>query len=216
MNSLVPCGNRFERPMLWRISTASFDAGRKPKRRSPARSPRSLCCLGLSPLARFNYGRRSFSTDLGTHPGDAREVRNRASFSLPVSNPGFQGECLRRREGRAAVRRGLERAFPGCEVMGERSRRGSLACLLFIHPRAPNLISLRSVLPQLSVGGWEPGVLEPGVSPARSPNASRLRSPPDAMTTDVSARLARPPSAASTGTLITRFAIRTFRWKPSR
>ena len=27
-----------------------------PKRRSPARSPRSLCCLGLSPLARFNYG----------------------------------------------------------------------------------------------------------------------------------------------------------------
>ena len=26
-------------------------------------------------------------------------------------------------------------------------------CLLFIHPRAPNLISLRSVLPQLSVGG---------------------------------------------------------------
>ena len=32
-----------------------FDAGRKPKRRSPARSPRSLCCLGLSPLARFNY-----------------------------------------------------------------------------------------------------------------------------------------------------------------
>ena len=55
-NSLVPCGNRFERPMLWRVSTASFDAGRKPKRRSPARSPRSLCCLGLSPLARFNYG----------------------------------------------------------------------------------------------------------------------------------------------------------------
>ena len=28
----------------------------KTKRRSPARSPRSLCCLGLSPLARFNYG----------------------------------------------------------------------------------------------------------------------------------------------------------------
>ena len=27
---------------VWRISTASFDAGRKPKRRSPARSPRSL------------------------------------------------------------------------------------------------------------------------------------------------------------------------------
>ena len=54
-NSLVPCGNRFERPMLWRISIASFDAGRKSKRRSPARSPRSLCCLGLSLLARFNY-----------------------------------------------------------------------------------------------------------------------------------------------------------------
>ena len=28
--------------MLWRISTASFDAGRKPKRRSPARSPVAL------------------------------------------------------------------------------------------------------------------------------------------------------------------------------
>ena len=35
-----------------RVSTPE----RKPKRRSPARSLRSLCCLGLSPLARFNYG----------------------------------------------------------------------------------------------------------------------------------------------------------------
>ena len=52
---LVLSGNRFARPMLWRISTASFDAGRKPKRRSPVRSPRSPCCSGSSLLVKSDY-----------------------------------------------------------------------------------------------------------------------------------------------------------------
>ena len=69
VRSLEEAGNQlltfyeFPRAMWKSIRTTTalenlnreFRRRTKPKRRSPARSPRSLCCLGLSPLARFNY-----------------------------------------------------------------------------------------------------------------------------------------------------------------
>ena len=69
VRSLEEAGNQlltfyeFPRAMWKSIRTTNalenlnreFRRRTKTKRRSPARSPRSLCCLGLSPLARFNY-----------------------------------------------------------------------------------------------------------------------------------------------------------------
>ena len=163
MNSLVPCGNRFKRPMLWRISTASFDAGRKPKRRSPARSPRSLCCLGLSPVPSIYSSARteldespvcrhyagmisSFVRALVSAFKARRELRVRGYVAWLRS-----GQCVRitnskqRKHLSPSARCDPVNGLAGCYVstIGTPHEYFDL-CLLFIHPCARNLISLRS------------------------------------------------------------------------
>ena len=81
--------------------------------------------------------------DVGNHPASERTKKRNRGHPRQV-----RSRRSRNRTPQAGVR-SVGRLYPfKLRILGN----GAL-CLLFIHPRAPNLISFRSVLPQLSVGG---------------------------------------------------------------